>query len=882
MHPRRSQAENEAEVWGAANIAPTGDRMNTANKAHALLTLLMAGIIVTALPAGAWDEFADLEQQIQASRSWDLARLERESRRREALIRPSDQNPVDVIWRRVWALLADLQAMRDAPDLRNETATLEAFRPEVEALRGQAPASVAEQRNLFDRLAALRRRIAFKNPLLDFDAILFLKHNKQARGYRHMVDQYLGFNAQKAGGVFVLERPFSNQPRARSLLANSPVQSGRMQGRVLDDQGGFISLELDYDAQTILFAFTEAEHTVPSGASFDDQYCSREELARDTGALHHHFRPETTYHIFRARADGSDLRQLTDGRWNEFDPCFLPNGRMVFISERAGGQVRCGMRPLPSGTLHAMMPDGSDILQLSWHDTQEWHPSVDHNGMIVYTRWDYVDRDSDVAQHLWLCQPDGRDPRSPHGNYPDRRELRPWMEMSIRAVPGSHRYVAVAAPHHGEAYGSLVLIDVRPADDRATAQLQRITPEVPFPESESAPGVPHPQGKHKPPAEVYGTPWPLNEDYFLCVYDPGQSHYGIYLLDAFGNRELLYRDPALACLDPIPLKPRPRPPVLPTGTMQARADQSSGQDLSTGVVAVMNVYDSDQPWPPGIKIKELRVINLFPKDNPFQDDPNIGHAAQSLARGVLGTAPVEADGSAHFKMPTGAPVYFQLLDQDGLAVQTMRTDTYLHPGERLTCAGCHESKHAPPKNLGSQPPLALRRAPSELKPEPEGAYPLTFARLVQPVLNRRCVDCHNTETNAPSLRGDRFGKFGWSEAFHTLRQHAWGMSGGNGTALKERQYSIPGEDGARVSGLYRLLAQGHHDVKLPAEEMRRITLWLDANSNFYGAYTDRDKQARGEVVRPKWGVPRWSDFEALAHPPPAPVRTAWQEADGVR
>jgi hypothetical protein len=810
------------------------------------------------------DEFSEVQQLMLESARWNMPRLEQEVQRREALVLGSDRTPVDVVWRRITALLKDLRALPQAPDLSAEAEALARLQPAVETLRNSPAPPVAQQRELFLELTGLRRRIAFKNPMLDFDAILFLKHNKQVRGYRHMVDQYLGFNAEKAGGVFVLVQPFSRQPAVRSLLANSRVENGRLEGRLLDNAGGFLALDLNFDGRTILFAFTEAEHRVPAGASYDNQYCPQQELGRDPGALHHYFRPESTYHIFRANADGTHLRQLTDGMWNDYDPCFLPNGRVAFISERAGGQVRCGMRPLPTATLHSMQADGSDLIQLSWHDTQEWQPSVDHQGRLVYTRWDYVDRDSDVAHHLWSCYPDGRDPRSPHGNYPDRRELRPWMEMSIRAVPGSHRYVAVATPHHGQAYGSIVLIDPHRTDDNSTAQVRRITPEVPFPESESQPGVPHPKGQHAPAAEVYGTPWPLSEDYFLCVRDAGQSNYGIYLIDAFGNRELLYRDPRLACLDPIPLRRRPSPPVLPNATLQTRADRGAEGDPACGTVAILNVYDSRKPLPPGTRVKQVRVINLFPKDNPFMDDPNVGVAAQSLCRGVLGVAPVETDGSAHFTVPAGAPIYFQLLDEQGLAVQTMRSDTYLHPGETLSCAGCHQSPQQGPAVSARQSPLALRRPPSPLAPEVANAYPLSFPRLVQPLLDQKCVGCHDREPKAPSLHGDRFGKFGWSDAFHSLKKHAWGMSGGNGVALTERQYSIPGRDGARVTRLYQMLTSGHHDLKLAPDELRRITLWLDCNSNFYGAYTDLEPQARGALVRPRWGLPAGVSFDRLA------------------
>lgn len=798
-------------------------------------------------------EYNELAAQIAARPSWNNARLEREAFRHAALILESDRSPVDVVRRRTTALLQHLRALPNAPDLRREAEEL---------------ASMADDssRAAFDRIVALRRRIAFKNPLLDFDRIVFLKHNKQVRGERHMVDQYYGFVAEKAGGVYILEHPFGDRPTVRNLLANARVANGRLAGRALENQGSFISLDLDYDGRTLLFAFTEAEHELPPGVTCDTNYWSEADARRQPRNAFYHFRPETCYHVFRLNVDGTGLTQLTDGPWNDFDPCFLPNGRIAFISTRIGGQLRCGFRPNPAFTLHGMQPDGSDIIALSYHDTNEWHPSVDHHGMIVYTRWDYVDRDSDVAHHIWHCYPDGRDPRSYHGNYPDSRESRPWMEMSIRAIPGSHKYIAVTGAHHGQAYGTLVLIDLRKKDDRASAQLERLTPEVPFAESESAPGVPQAKGKHEPNAEVYGTPWPLNEDFHLAVYDPGRENYGIYLIDSFGNRELLYRDPAIACLDPIPLRARPRPHVFPVATVQAQADRTAAHpDLSSGTVMVMNVYDSVHPWPEGVTIKQLRVINLFAKENSVADEPNIGHAAQSLARGVLGTVPVEPDGSAHFKAPTGAGLYFQALDENGLAVQTMRSATYLHPGETLTCVGCHESKHNSVSRPEARRPLALTRAPSALEPEPTGSYPLTFPRLVQPVLDRHCVSCHDEHQakKAPSLRGDRFGKFGWSEAFHTLRKYAWGMSGGNGVALKERQYSIPGQDGARVSKLYTMLRQGHQDVQLPPEDLRRITLWIDCNSNFYGAYHDIEAQARGEIVRPRFGVPRWTAFETL-------------------
>jgi hypothetical protein len=843
--------------------------MRAARLMSCLLLALLAGAVATAgaFEASPATEYSSLASQIAAAAGWNRERLAREVCRGEALILASDRTPVDVVLRRTRALLEDLRAMPSAPDLTPDDAALRTLEAEAASIvAGDEPLT----RDLFNRLVALRRRIAFQNPLLDFDSIVFLKHNKQVRGERHMMDQYFGFNAERRGGVYVLDRPFGDTPSVRSLLADAPVIAGRLKGQVLEDRGAFISLDLDYDGRSILFAFSETGSDQPPGGAAETNYWRAVDL-RQRGPPEqpfYHFRPETCYHVFKAGIDGSRLTQLTDGPWLDFDPCFLPNGRIAFISSRIGGQCRCGGRPDPTYTLHAMMADGSDIIPLSWHDTNEWHPSIDHDGMIVYTRWDYVDRDSDVAHHPWRSFPDGRNPRSLHGNYPRAREDRPWMELHLRAVPGSRKYCGVAAPHHGQAYGSIVLIDPVREDDSACAQVRRVTPEAWFPESESAPGVPHSKGRQTPAGEFYGSPWPLSENYFLCVHDEGQQRYAICLADSFGNREVLYRDPDVACLDPIPLRPRPRPPVIPVATAQAAADRGSAPLPDVGTIAVMNVYDSRRPLPPGMRIKELRVVALFPKDSAIADVPPVGAAAQSLCRGVLGTAPVEADGSAHFVMPAGMDVYFQLIGEDGLMVQNMRSATYVHPGETLTCAGCHESAGRSPDTRGGNTPRALRRAPSPLAPGPAGSFPITFPRLVQPVLDRHCVACHEDRRTegkkAPGLRGDIFAENGWSQAFASLRRYAWGRSGGNGVALSERQYSVPGEEGARASKLYALLSRGHHDVALPDEDLRRITLWLDANSNFYGAYHEPERQAAGDLVQPALGIPPWIDFDLLA------------------
>jgi hypothetical protein len=724
------------------------------------------------------------------------------------------QDPLQALLRRTEALARDLRNRPDAPDLQDALASLADIRHEAKDLQP------GTHRHLMCFFSAhrLRRLIALSNPLLDFDQLIFATHHYSR--LNHMCDQYFGYGAVPGGSIYRLEDIWSDQPRAVDLLAGQEVLSGRMKGRKLQG-GSFLSLELSYDAEQIAFAWTRGQ------------------------ADGRKWTPESTYHIFKADVDGSNLVQLTDGPWNDFDPCFLPGGRIAFISERRGGFGRCHGRAVPTYTLHSMLPDGRDIITLSYHETNEWHPSVTNDGMIIYTRWDYVDRDSDVAHHPWICYPDGRDPRSYHGNYPIDRRARTWMELSVRAIPDSPRYVAVAAPHHDQAYGSLILLDQRIPDDNYRSQIKRITPEVRFPESE---------GSWRTNKD-YGTPWPLSEKYYLAVYDDQETNHGVYLVDAFGNKILIYQDPSVPALDPIPLRPRRRPPVIPSMTQQALEDRPQGAAMpEDGTVAVIDVYDSDFPWPEGTEIRSLRIVQLFPKATASQNNPRVGHGLQSLVRGVLGTVPVEADGSAYFRMPAGVPVYFQALAPDGTAIMSMKSDTYLHPGEELTCLGCHEPKHrSTPRRTRREMPLAVRRSPSPIQPELQGkgAYPVFFPKLVQPVLDAKCVSCHAKHAKAPALDG-KTDRYGWSRSFHSLKDFAWAKHGGNGSLpkLNKTSTSIPNQVGARASKLYQMLRKGHHKVKLTEEELRRITLWLDTNSNFYGAYLQTDLQREGQQVMP--------------------------------
>ena len=732
--------------------------------------------------------------------------------RRAALFMPSDRDPADVVVRRTVALLSRLKDMDGAPGLSSAAARLD------ELMKAGASTDVSNESDRFRLLEAarqVRRQIALSNPLLDFDRILFIKRYylpPSERQGNHMCDQYFGFHAIRAGGLFVLENAFADQPIVRDVLAESVCENGRFKGRRLEN-GGFLSPELSFDGREILFAYTEAEPT------------------------RYKWSEKSTYHIFGVNVDGRGLRLLTDGPWNDFDPCYMPNGRILFVSERRGGYGRCHGRPVPTFTLHTMNRDGSEIVCISPHETNEWHPSIDHHGMIVYTRWDYVDRGHGQAHHPWIIAPDGRDARAIHGNFCPNRGARTNMEMDVRAIPGSHRYVATAAGHHAQAYGSLVLIDPHVKDDDSYAPIQRLTPEVLFTEAE----ISNTEGK------AYATAWPLSEEFYLCVYDPDAStrrgmtnNHGIYLVDVFGNKELLYRDPEIGCLSPIPLRPRKKPPVIP-GPALVKSPSP------TAPVGVVDVYDGLKPFPEGTVIKALRIVQVLPKSTPYADNPRVGYGRQKNARAVLGTVPVEADGSAYFGLPAGKPVYFQALDKNGLAVQSMRSDTWVLPGQRLLCQGCHEPRPRAPK-LSATLPLAFRRPASAIQPDVDGSDPFSFPRLVQPVLERNCLPCHAKHAKAPNLTKGNWQKTRerWYASYHSLRKHAFFFDGAGWTTPR----TIPGQFGAGASRLYRMLKTGHHDLKLAKADLHRIALWLDSNSDFFGSYENLDAQARGEVVKP--------------------------------
>ncbi len=724
-----------------------------------------------------------------------------ESRRGRSLDAPG---AVRDVLDRAARVLEDLRRLPGAPDTDADARRLDGLRAEAAALDAMAP---ADRRGLYLRTRGLAREAALRNPLLAGRPLVFLKRRRFAC---QMLHEYMGYfyDGLSGGGVHVLEEP-GRSFRTRDLLG------GRLK------PGNFTTLALSYDARTVYFAYH------PSEAARPDPYRPRPD--------------DRLFHLYSVSADGARLQPLTEGPSDDFDPCPLPDGGLAFLSSRRGGFVRCNnpWEPIVTYTLHRCGADGRDVRPLSFHETDEWHPTVLNDGRLAYVRWDYVDRSASNFHGLWTTHPDGTAAASLFGNYTTRINAC----YQPRAVPGSRKIAFIAGAHHADVGGALMLLDPdRTALDPATglddlAAVERLTPDVPYPEGDGRDGG--------WPAHYFHSPWPLSENHFLVSYShdriPGMSSggrkdsAGIYYFDRFGTLELLYREEGVSCMYPIPLAPRPVPPVLPSRLDPALRDE--------GEFVVSDVKRSLFPLPADRPVRELRVFQLLPKSTHVVNAPRLGFANAEPARLLVGTAPVEADGSAYFRAPAGRPLYFQAVDAGGRAVQGMRSAVYLQPGERRSCAGCHEPRRDPPGTGAA--PLALQRPPSILSPGPDGSRPMSYARLVQPVLDRHCLRCHGPDGARPLLDGTPAGAF--SRSYESLRPfvrwYEWGGQSISGATTR------PGRLGADASPLARILHDERH-AGLPDPELRRLYLWLDANAPFFGTYgkEEQDAQRRGEAV----------------------------------
>ncbi|MBN1819024.1 MAG: discoidin domain-containing protein [Sedimentisphaerales bacterium] len=678
----------------------------------------------------------------------------------------------------------------------------------------------------------IQRRLVMADPLLDMESILFAK---RAPGMLpHMSDQYYGWWSRPGGGLFIVE-DFKGPNRRLCCLTEHWAQ------------GSFLRPDLSYDGKRVLFAYCR----------YDPKVAGMEKVDKDR-------LPESAfYHVFEMNLVSGATRQLTRGRYDDFDARYLPDGRIVFLSTRKGqfvqvgrqsalvttyntmpdSYVRCGgdnIRPCAVFTLHTMDADGGDLRAISAFENFEWTPSVAHDGRILYARWDYIDRFNGHFMSLWSTNQDGTNPQLVYGNY----TTRPQCVFEARPIPHSNKLIFTAAAHHSIEGGSLVLLD-RSLGIEHEKPLTRITSEVPFPETEAMADM------------YYANPYPISENLYLVAWsdkklpphrgstpvvgDENPIHaMGLYLLDRSGNMELIYRDPDISSMYPIPLCARPVPPTHPIET-----DRDSPQK---GAMFVQDIYQGL----PGVSrgtIRRLRIIGVPPKTQPHMNTPVLGISAEDPGKFILGTVPVESDGSAYFVVPAGVSLFFQALDESGLAVQTMRSLTYVQPNQTLACVGCHESRDKAP--LPGTRALATVRPASRIQPGPEGTWPLRFDRLVQPVLDRKCVFCHNPDGETEAGQFDLTARNSYrnllSYAKEDLKQLAF-----------EKDRSIVGQCPASQSKLLAMIAgqNKHYNVELDQDSQHRLATWMDVYAHWTGSFSPDQEELLRELQT------EWADLLA--------------------
>jgi hypothetical protein len=714
----------------------------------------------------------------------------------------------DQVLRRGRQLAENLQQL--GADVEGELASLEQVSQDFRRLPDGA--TEVARRGLIRRARWAVRKMALKNPLLDFDEILFIK---RAPGlFPHVSDQYYGWWSRGGGGIYILSGFKGDQPTVRCLTEEWP-------------EGSFLRPDLSYDGQRVLFAWCRHYPHVAAMEKVD-----KEQLPEDA-----------FYHLFEMNLDGSGLRQLTHGYYDDFDGRYLPNGDIVFLSTRKGqalqgsrqtaqatveatcpdSYVRCGgdnHRPVAVFTMHVIKSDGTNLRPISAFENFEWTPAVASDGRILYARWDYIDRFNGHFMSLWSTNPDGTNAQLVYGNY----TTSPQCIFEAQPIPNSQKLVFTATAHHSITGGSLALL----APNRGTEAerpVVRLTPEVVYPEAEGW------------PTSYYAGPHPLSEQFFLVSWsdrplpqhrlmppdDPGnpRNALGLYLFDALGNLTLLHRDPDISSMNPIPIRPRPRPPRL--------ADRMAWQGNQEGRFLLLDVY-AGLPGVERGEIKQLRVVAVPPKVQPHMNQPVLGVSAEDPGKFVLGTVPVEPDGSAYFRVPSGVPVLFQALDQQGMALQTMRSLTYLQPNQTLSCIGCHESRCTAP--AVDTVPLAAQRPPSRLRSGPNGSWPLRFDHLVQPVLDRQCVTCHRPDCD--DQLAARFDLTS-THAYENLLQFA---NGDLRNLALERDRSNVGECVAHNSKLLHLLTDGdgHYNVQLTVDDLDRLVTWMDTYAQRLGSF----------------------------------------------
>jgi hypothetical protein len=743
------------------------------------------------------------------------------------------QYPIAGFVERGHKLAADLRqaGVDSSPSLRK----LDEAAQQLQALPRDASDDL--RRALYLQTRWIVRGLVFANPALDFDRLLFVKRFTQET-YPDVCLNHMPWCSRPGGDLCILSAT-DGQKLSAVLAAPALHSAAALNLRTILNRslgpGHLHGMDLWWDGSRIVFGFARTPTDEPPDGWLDR-------------ARSYNFRRtvEPT-HIFEIGIDGRHLRQLTSGEWSDLDPTYTSSGDIVFVSERCGTSLQCNEydKDETSCNLYVMKADGTGIRRLSANKDGDYLPHTLDDGTVSYLRWEYHERSWAFIQSIWTIRPDGTGADALFKQH----FVNPWSLEDARSIPGSKKLVCIAAGHHTLAAGPVVVVDPSLGINEPKG-MSIVTPDVKPPEG-GMDGVPALEGGTQDGGGLYSTPWALSEKYFLAAYNYSNKQtdakgYALYLVDVFGNKELIHRDPTISCFIPMPLRSRPRPPVFPEFVDLSKHHATCIiSDVSFGSEEIAD------------RIRYVRIAEPigWPYDNQLGGQ-RYGEKGPHLINWtpirILGDVPVERDGSAHFEVPADTAVYFQLLDENRMELRRMRSFISFQPGETRACVGCHETRGLTPRPHAA--PLAASLPPHALIPPPWGNRPVSFLRDIQPILDRHCVQCHGGLKPAGGL--DFCGGLtDWSREF----EQGWGLVPGYGfnrafetitqaklvaTAepnLQDASVTPPLAYGAHTSKLFKALdspAQRKRG-RLTADELLRMTMWMDANAPYHDRFVNK-------------------------------------------
>ena len=509
------------------------------------------------------------------------------------------------------------------------------------------------------------------------------------------------------------------------------------------------------------------------------------------------------YHLYEINADGTGLKQLTDGPYDDIEPTYMPDGSIIFCSSRCNRWVNCWLTQV--AILYRCDANGDNIRPISSNSEHENTPWPLPDGRVLYQRWEYVDRSQVHYHHLWTTNPDGTRQMVYYGN------MHPGIVMiDAKPIGGTEKVVAVFSPGHG-----------RKEHD---GQITTVTPKVGPDEQSSARLI----SKTK----NYRDPYPFSEDCFVVAQGTR-----LLVMNGRGETNEIYRLPAelaeagVQCHEPRPLRPRPRERVIPP-----RVDLKQ----TTGRLILTDIYYGRRME--GVKrgeIKKLLVLETLPMPIHYTGGMEpVSYGGTFTLERILGTVPVEPDGSAYMEVPALRSLFFVALDENNYSVKRMQSFLTVMPGETTGCVGCHEQRTRTPLNRGRGTLEATRRPPSKITHI--GGIPdlFDFPRDIQPILDKHCLRCHDYEASEESgpraggviLSGDHGPVY--SHSYYTLTMRRQFVDGRN----QPKSNLAPRSIGTSASELMKKFDGSHYNVKATPGELDMIRYWIESGAPYPGTY----------------------------------------------